>query len=169
MTYSYLQTVFPNFKSTHTFDQKIFNSLLNSPLADPLNKVAAAAPSTPQTPLPTPAIEDGNETLAPVANVNSLPLVSDNKEEFKSSTTKDNLRFFQPQLPSVFLEKMGTDKMDCGDCKTLIKHINSCESCKATLLKEYNLGKPSMVSEYVEVLMYIIFGILVLLLLDRMD
>lgn len=173
MSYSYLQSVFPNYRPSQKLTELIYNDIINN------NAV--------REPVKFEAANDTREH-APIAQVNSKPLVVDTKEvkeekkeDLKNDnvnektfleTFKDNLRFYNEPINPKFIEHLENtvdNHQNCneGSCVDNINHILKCEACSAILRQKLDIK--SDFNEYIEIAMYILFGLFIIAILDRLD
>lgn len=154
MSYSYIKSVFPNFKEPG-YEQ-------------PKSVPVTHKPQPPDTPVS--AYNDEELTLF-VKNLlqKSVNIKSDTPE------TSANRRFTQPPIPSDYLnankiEMFGnnTDIPISTRCEDYISHLLHCEDCKLLTMKELKLKRYDKQQEFIETIMYILFAILILLLLNNL-
>lgn len=171
MSYSYLQSVFPNYRPSQKLTELIYNDIINNNVVREPVKYEVA-----------------NDTRqhASVEQVNSKPLVVENKEakeakkeETKSfenektflETFKDNLKFYNEPINPKFIEHLENvnDNPNCneGSCVDNINHILKCEACSAILKQKLDIK--SDFNEYIEIAMYILFGFFIIAILDKLD
>lgn len=176
MSYSYLQSVFPNYKPSQKLTELLYNDIINNNNTKPIPKYEAA-----------------NDNLhASVSQVNSKPLIVDNGKENKENRMgnnkhvenvievvpvetfkdnfKDNLRFYNEPLKSHFMENFEDveQKEQCSvSCVDNINHILKCEGCTAILKQK--LGINIDFNDYIEIAMYILFGLFIIAMLDKLD
>lgn len=178
MSYSYIKSVFPDFKPSKIYDEKIyqFNVL-------PQNSASGNSASAPEDPTPMPynQLGGGKETLESFNNCEEhqgTPIIN------TTTTGKDNLHFYKPPVPNIThtdktepqsssvlrstsertkgLEKFST-AFDCGDVSA---HVVSCSKCQGALRKQ--LGWNSQTEEIMELVSYIVFAVFVYLLIKRL-
>lgn len=85
---------------------------------------------------------------------------------------KDNLKFYNIPLPDLPIqnkietfESSDKCKLECND---YVQHILNCEGCKTMLSKQLGLDNNRQKNEeFMELFSYILFGIFVLILLDK--
>lgn len=125
-----------------------------------------------------------------ITEINSKPLVAEKKEVENPIETeqkplveeqsilesfnnlKNNLKFYNEPLKSSYIEHLentGTKEQEkCGDsCVDNINHILKCEGCSAILREKLDIK--SEFNEYIEILMYILFGLFIIAILDKLD
>lgn len=177
MSYSYLQSVFPNYRPSQKLTELIYNDIINNNVVKEPSKYEAA--------------NDTKEHVS-ISQVNSKPLIVEQKEQEKSSeniettevkkeektfleTFKDNLKFYNEPINPAFLEEFeNLDKKSVNDvlckgesCVDNINHILKCESCSVILKQK--LGIKNDYSEFLEMIMYILFGLFIIAILDKLD
>jgi hypothetical protein len=143
MSYSYIKNVFPNFNSSKSLDDNIYNKLkssnlsLNNEVQSDLNFI----PSTinleqfevdqSSIPIPTPS-------PSPVSNQYHLP----NQFQTKNTST--------------------------ANCEDYIKHIMSCSKCQGIVRKQLNTDNERLRNEeLMELFSYILLGVFILLFIDN--
>jgi hypothetical protein len=155
MSYSYVKTVFPDFKYSNVYDTKLYENL---------------NVSQHDTKLFEPADLDINKSYSGIEILES-PI-----ENSKIETFQDNQKFFNPPLPSnnipVDNNIIKKEKFD-GDTKSqrhhieYTKHILECGPCKELLMKQFGLENERIRNEEImELISYLIFGLFILLLID---
>lgn len=177
MSYSYLQSVFPNYRPSQKLTELIYNDIVNT------NRVREPA-----------KYDAANDTpvQASLSNINSNPLIVDEKTEKKDQSKendnekvkidenktllemfKDNLKFYNEPLKTSFIETLENteeSKKSCEDsCVENINHILKCEDCSAIIKHKLGLINPNPFNEYLEILMYILFGLFIIAILDKLD
>jgi len=97
---------------------------------------------------------------------------------------KDNLHFYNIPSPSIYREQQQqqqqyntspnkntieqmTSNMQSDDCNLYTKHVLDCNKCKGMILKQFNIENDRIRNEEIlELISYIMFGILILLIID---
>lgn len=159
MSYSYVKTVFPDFKYSNVYDTKLYENL-NVSQRD--------------TKLFEPADLDTNTYSSITVLGEPKHLVKEHSS--KIETFQDNQKFFNPPLPSnnipVDNNIIKTERFD-GETKSqdhhteYTKHVLECESCKELLMKQFGLENERIRNEEImELISYLIFGLFILLLID---
>lgn len=161
MSYSYVKSVFPDFKYSNVYDTKLYENL---------------NVSQHDTRIFEPADLDINKSYSSIEIVepsNQQPKESPKKS--KIETFQDNQKFFNPPLP---LNNIPIDnniiKKENFDSETksqghqeYTKHILECEPCKELLMKQFGLENERIRNEEImELISYLIFGLFILLLID---
>lgn len=157
MSYSYLTNVFPEYESSAVYDSRVY------PTSVITDSTAAAPPS-----------------LAPSLNQievdtkTAIPLSYDEQEymTFAKSLLNDtkkgrNIETFE----EVAQEKpTSPQQTNCKvDCDSHINHVIGCTKCTQTLLKQFNIESERLRNEeFMELFSYMIFGVFMLLLMDRL-
>lgn len=176
MSYSYLQSVFPNYKPSHKLSELIYNDIVNTNTIRPSSYEAAND------------VNKEADQAAPVSFINSEPLIVDKqvpeseqlnkmqknesnetKEKTLIETFQDNLKFYNEPLQTSIIETLETeDTIKCDvNCVDHINHVLKCEGCLAILKQK--LGVRSDFNDYLEIGLYILFGLLILAMLDKVD
>ena len=140
MSYSYIKSVFPNFE-TDT-NPSIYDAQLS--LASPSQNESQSTP--------TPYENQG----IPVENFGQT-----------TPTDKSNLTFYIPPVPKVTVEAFEpkTDTPPAG-CDDYLRHVVKCKQCMQTLRKQLGMSSVDY-EEILEVLSFILFGVFLLMILDR--
>ena len=89
---------------------------------------------------------------------------------------KDNLHFYNQKLPdnspNPNSNLMGGSKIEkftqgSDNCNMYTRHVLDCQKCRSLLIKQLNLENDKIQNEEVmEIISYILFGVLLLLILD---
>jgi hypothetical protein len=163
MSYSYVKTVFPDFKYSNVYDTKLYENL---------------NVSQHDTKLFEPADLDINKSYSSIAILESLKesLKEAPKENSKIETFQDNHKFFNQPLPSnnipidnniIKKEKFDGETKSQGHHTEYTKHILECGPCKELLMKQFGLENERIRNEEImELISYLIFGLFILLLID---
>lgn len=174
MSYSYLQSVFPNYRPSQKLTELIYNDIINSNMVREPAKYEAA---------------NDTKEHASISQVSSKPLVvkqneevekdvkkEDKKDNEKEKTFlemfKDNLKFYNEPINPKFIEHLENteqkhDSCSEGSCAENINHILKCEACSAILKQKLDIK--SDFNEYIEIAMYILFGLFIIAILDKLD
>jgi hypothetical protein len=80
-------------------------------------------------------------------------------EEF-NGPEKDNLKYYNE--PLTFVENLTTKS-----CMDNVSHVMDCESCRLLLKQKYPMAFGY--NEFMEIGMYVLFGLFILALLDKLD
>jgi hypothetical protein len=133
MSYSYVTSVFPDFKYSNVYNEDIYKNINIS------NEFKVSEEIKPEFEKPSFLLEtfNNNQEIPP-----NLPVhVNQNEHE--------------PELDRKHNE--------------YIKHVLDCEECKVFLKKELNIESNNIFNEEIlELLSFIIFGVLILLLIDNL-
>ena len=169
-SYSYVTTVFPNFKNSNIYDQNLYNNI--SVVSNDSNKFIPSNLNNENigTPL-KPAVE--------IIKPNELSLETfyqtiDNNNSIGQGQGQDNLKYYNKPLPSNLINNQNHNTISSESFsqnlnhELYIKHILECEACKNTLLKQFNIDNDRMRNEEIlELVFFIILGIFILLLLEK--
>jgi hypothetical protein len=162
MSYSYVKTVFPDFKYSNVYDTKLYENLNvsqhDSKLIEPVDL-------------------DINTSYSSISI-----LEKSNKEESKIETFQDNQKVFNSPLPSNNIPldnniikkenfysetKRETETKSEGHHLEYTKHVLECGHCKELLMKQFGLENERIRNEEImELISYLIFGLFILLLID---
>jgi hypothetical protein len=154
MSYSYVKTVFPDFKYSNVYDTKLYDNL-NVSKRD--------------TNLFEPADLDHAKTFSEITVLQEQP-----KRETRIETFQDNQKFYTPPLPNTYIpvnnNRINREKFDEEQNQTHLeytKHVLECPSCKELLMKQFNIENERIRNEEImELISYLIFGLFILLLID---
>lgn len=177
MNYSYISSVFPDFKKNQVYNDKVYNAVQ-----------ASTAPVSPST-SNVPSAFSMNNSLA--AFTDSLLAVSDKGKEqpppevpqssllekyanadVKVAKEKDNLKFYNMPLPlprsdNLEMFQAGESVRSESDCGSHVQHVLQCSKCRAMVSKQLSIENDKERNEEImELLSYIMFGIFLLLLID---
>jgi len=160
MSYSYVKTVFPDFKYSNVYDTKLYENL-------------NVSQSQRDTKLFAPADLDINKSYSSIEILE--PPKRESRENSKIETFQDNQKFFNPPLPSnnipvdnniIKKEKFDETKPQ-GHHTEYTTHILECGPCKELLMKQFGLENERIRNEEImELISYLIFGLFILLLID---
>lgn len=156
MSYSYVKTVFPNFKYSNIYDTKLYESLNVSQHDSGIFEPAELNTTTQYSPSPKPLIEHQKETS-------------------KIETFQNNQTFFTQPLPVnnipknnniINRESFNTETPNQSHVE-YTKHVLECGACKELLMKHFGIENERIRNEeLMELISYIIFGLFILLLID---
>lgn len=153
MSYSYIKTVFPEFKYSNVYDTKLYENLNvnNNPVFQPVNF-------------------DINKNYASLSHIES--------EQPKSNieTFQDNQKFFNTPLPAnnipennniISRERFNGENNSSGHHVEYTKHVLECGPCKELLMKQFGTENDRIRNEEImELISYLIFGLFIVLLID---
>jgi hypothetical protein len=180
MSYSYIKSVFPDYKksSTKVYDDTVYNSVAT------LNQKTETEKSTEnKTPSPYEELNAFTQSLIGQKNIEEMQLPSNTLEKYSNTTRaadtlKNNQRFYNlPYLPTrhfkpeTFQNENEKQEPNCPslDCSAYMNHVLDCTKCKAMLMKQLNIqNDKARNEEMMEVLSYVVFGVFVLLLIDSL-
>lgn len=155
MSYSYIKTVFPNFKTSTIHNEKIYNDIIVSGTGDlhafePTDTVKFYnINKDPNPPKETVVIQTQNPI--PINSIETFD--NENKESKETSNQEKELEI----------------NCDINSCTNIISHVLKCESCKKMLISQLKLSESNFLSQDIlEIVMYILFGLLLLILLDKL-
>lgn len=149
MSYSYVKSVFPDFKYSNVYDTKLYDtSIYDKPSTD---------------------IIPAEQTTNVFAKVNEITK-ENNKENFQN-----NLKFYNTSHTSLvpdnkenFQNNNSTNNLKETNHLEYTKHILECEECKQIIMKQLNIDNDRIRSEEImELISFIMFGVFILLLLDN--
>lgn len=179
MSYSYIKSVFPDFKPSKVYDENVyqFNVL-------PQNSApsSGSSPEPAQDPSQVPfnqlggGVDSGNgQTVEKFHNCDDYaasPLQS------VPGHTKDNLRYYKEPVPVhnqtqpnttspvVASNAIGKETFDTeSDCSKTTTHVLSCTKCQSMIRK--SLGWSSQTEEIMELVSYIIFAVFIFLVIQK--
>lgn len=198
MSYSYIKSVFPNFKEqeielpqtappvTHKpqppespllayNDQEL--TLFVKNLLQKSNNITAKPPNAievgqvdnrrfTQPPIPQEYLQSGSTTNISGANNGSssgrLRLGRSNVESFGNELMGGDYNHY---YNSYYNQRSAREQ---NHCDSYIEHCLSCEKCRTLMVKELNLKRYNKQQDFIETIMYILFAILILLLLNNL-
>lgn len=154
MSYSYVKTVFPDFKYSNVYDTKLYDNLNVSQYDNRLFE---------------PVDTDISRNYADITLAQEQP-----KKESRIETFQDNQKFYTPPLPASNIpinnNRINREKFDDEPSQKHLeytKHVLECPSCKEMLMKQFNLENERIRNEEImELISYLIFGLFILLLID---
>lgn len=139
MSYSYVTSVFPNFKYSNVYNTKLYETV---DLKD-----------TERTSIPAWDNEQ-NSTLAQV-------------EQQTKEQTKEQTKTQTKEIVEEFQAQTSEHNSNVDYHLEYTKHILSCASCKQVLIKQFNIDNDRIKNEEImELISFIMFGIFILILLD---
>lgn len=151
MSYSYVKTVFPNFKYSNVYNTKLYDNL-----------------NVTQDIKFEPIETETNQLFS------NFPKLTQEKEQSKIETFQDNQKFFNQPLPinnipvnNNLINREKFDDTNTYNHTQYTKHILECESCKELLIKQFGIENDRIRNEEImELISYLIFGLFILLLID---
>ncbi len=183
MSYSYIKSVFPNFTTSKTYDDGVYNSLQSTE--------KGRVPKTTSSSFPLAYDEQDFKLLAknlldkpigqspivqsPPRRIETYNTLAPSKVERQGN--QNNLQYYNiPARQEYFpiptresFEPSVSSKDGCKlECDGYVKHILDCNKCKAVLAKQLGLENDrARNEEFMEVLSYMMFGVFILLVLDN--
>jgi len=148
MTYAYIESVHPGFKqSSQIFPQKISYKQFETPsqpiTSNSSNYIDQTAKYTPILP-----------------SVNPSNKISTDKYDWSNYTT-NNLKYYKDPIPEQFSNVNDEHNVH-------VDHILKCQQCKSVIIKQLQLDIDKIkMDELMELFSFILFGVFILLLLDR--
>lgn len=154
MSYSYVKTVFPDFKYSNVYDSNLYENLNVSQYDKRLFE---------------PADLDIVKTYSDISLSEPEP-----KIQSKIETFQNNQRFYNQPLPESnipinnnLLTRERFEDNTQQNHSQYTKHILECPSCKELLMKQFGLENERIRNEEImELISYLIFGLFILLLID---
>jgi len=145
MSYSYVKTVFPNFKHSNVYDTKMYenlNTLSDTRIFEPIDMdVSNSYSKVGDVVSFKPSKEGIIETFQDNQRYYNIPLPMENKERFENNDVKAHVEY--------------------------TKHVLECSSCRELLMKQFNIETERIRNEeLMELVSYLIFGLFILLLID---
>ena len=156
MSYSYVKTVFPDFKYSNVYDTKLYDNL---------------------------SISNQKNVFEPVESQNYYNINSKDEEggfeNYPLKNTFQNLETFQnnqkiyhPPMPiPIPLEnntvKEEFDNKNSIDHSLYTTHVLDCKVCKDLLMKQFGIENQRLLNtDIMELISYILFGLFIILLID---
>lgn len=194
MSYSYIKSVFPDFKPSQI--ENIYNVYSNSkpPITNKPESAKAPVLAYNEEEL-TQFVKDliQKSSSVPVSGGGSGGSSSSNESKIIPKD-RDNLHYYNPKVPmeyiskfavsnqpklqsnliqeqnnNVSLEKFSETEINTTNCNGCMNHILDCEQCKKIIMKQLNLdASRRQYEEIIEVITYILFGIFVLIVLENL-
>lgn len=160
MSYSYVKTVFPDFKYSNVYNTKMYENL-NSTQNTNINSTENTLSYT-----------EINSAIKPTENVLSYAEINPAKHELSYDTIKPT-----PNYIETFQETKLTDNNNNNNINnkinekiehvTYTKHIIECANCRQILMKQFNIESDRIKNEEImELISFIMFGLFVLTLID---
>lgn len=148
MSYSYIKSVFPNYSTED--DPNVGSQLYTS------NLTLGGS------------VETNTKINSPVSPYESSSFV----ETFNGESNKDNLHFRVPPVPTISIESFSkdtnvTNSITNTNCEDYLQHVLKCKACSNALRKQLGVGRSVEYEELVEVFAFILFGVFLLMLLER--
>jgi DNA replicative helicase MCM subunit Mcm2 (Cdc46/Mcm family) len=159
MSYSYVKSVFPEFKYSNVYDTKLYDESLNKTVASTNKEIL-------------PAEQNGYAEV----ELNKIEKIENQNIE----TFQNNLKFYnKPRDMKPYKEEFETNVANVANVTNFtnvdsnhseyIKHILGCASCKEILMKQFNIESDRVKNEEImELISFIMIGIFVLLLIDNL-
>lgn len=158
MSYSYVKTVFPEFKYSTVYDTKMYENLNVSQYDNRLFE---------------PADLDVSKTYSDLSKKESI-VEPKQEQKSKIETFQDNQHFYHIPIPQDNIPShnniISKEKFEGGKEQSHMeytKHVLECSSCKELLMKQFNIENDRIRNEEImELISYLIFGLFILLLID---
>lgn len=161
MNYSYVKTVFPNFKYSDVYDINVYKNVEDNDkkVSEIKNEIVETFDTLSKPTAWTPLIDSQFQEI----NKNNKLLSQNNTSynKYPQSTIESPTQL--TKIPFVHNETFQNDHQE------YIKHVLECNQCKEILIKQFNIKQDTIFNEdFLELLSFIIFGILLLLLIDTL-
>lgn len=187
MSYSYIQNVFPNYKTSKVYNDSLYTKIDTSNVTldgynegyqngeyKPTNVEYVVPP--PETILPVPKPYISGEV--PLTKLNSG---DPNIEGFQNNLTYYNIPINDNKIPNYhninltnpIIENLTNITNDNDNDNTnqhvQLQHVLQCDQCKNILMKQFNIDSDRIKhEEIIELISYILFGLFMLYLLDSL-
>ena len=170
MSYSYVKTVFPDFKYSNVYDTKLYDNLNISQRSNTFEPMESQNYYEFKS--------NNNQSTKSLQNVQNLQNQQDvqnvqNKtlQNFVNlETFQDNQKMYHPPIPMNNIpvhNNIIKETFDNNDHSQYTKHVLDCSICKELLMKQFGLENQRILNtEIMELISYIIFGLFVILLID---
>ena len=177
MSYSYIQSVFPNFQKSTISIENVYNNAnikqpelpKDIPPPEPININVSTEPvfkPVQVTTVTKPTVEfvPENQNQDSLSNFKKMNIVDNQSylNRYKKITIPENQNtpvYLQNNIENFENDKQHQDYLD---------HIFKCSECKNTVIKHFNIENDKLVNEEImEVVSYIAFCIFILLLIDN--
>lgn len=181
MSYSYIKTVFPNYSYSNVYDVNLYKNELDDKNEKVVNKSTLFTGIENNSYTSVPSSNNEFEKIDSTQTLLEKFTINDNKDN-----NKDNLKYYNIPLQANYNNGMfeeqhnpvtfnhhhreSFDNSINGDKNhnDYLKHIYECSQCKNIVLKQFNLDADRIFREEIlELISYIIFGILILMLIER--
>ena len=182
MSYSYLKSVFPKFEYTTDFENTKFNtigddklnsftqSLIASDLQG-MTKSSAVPYGITDTSAAPYGITDTSAAPYGITDSSAAPY-NNNYTIHKDLAPNYNYNSIAPSTPPHIIETFQDNVSPSAinnnmPCNLYMKHIMECNKCRNMIVKQWNLDNDRIRNEEImEIITYIIFGIVLLLLFE---
>jgi len=172
MSYSYVKTVFPNFKYSNVYDTNLYKNTIIENTNNTNNSAKNIAP---------------HENNMEYFNIEQKNTTNYELPETKIETFQNNLKYYNLPSPPIhftqqhhnpphFIEQFEKENTQDTQHKlhnsnnhtNYTTHVLDCSSCREILMKQFNIESDRIRNEEImELISFIIFGIFILLLLDK--
>ena len=157
MSYSYLKNVFPKFEYTTDFENTKFNTINNDDdKLDSFTKSLIASDLQ--------GLQGITESSAAPYNNTNHTIHKDLAPNYIYGKSRQPvIETFQDNLPPTSTKESSSS----SSCDLYIKHVMECNKCRNMFVKQWNLDSDRIRNEEImEIVTYVIFGIVLLLLFD---
>jgi hypothetical protein len=159
MSYSYVKTVFPDFKYSNVYDTKLYDNLNTSQrnnIFEPIESQNYYEFKNQQSSNPVQGVQNvSNKSLQNFVNL---------------ETFQDNQKIYHPPIPInkiALNNNIIKETFDNNDHSQYTTHVLDCSICKELLMKQFGLENQRILNtEIMELISYIIFGLFIILLID---
>jgi len=176
MSYSYVKTVFPNFNYSNVYDTKLYDDLnknnapkqLNIEPHDTLRDIYYIDTQKQKENIVLP--ETTIETFQNNQKFYNIPLPTENVPlpTKNISLLKENVTLPTKNINHIEHFEKDLQNSSQSSHNDYTAHVLDCSSCKELLLKQFNIESDRIRNEEImELISFIIFGIFILLLLDK--
>ena len=181
MSYSYVKTVFPEYKYSNVYNESLYANLNGGGFdVQPIQPIEGVKENI-KKPIAQSfennyASLKSNEFKTHLENFGNQQLNKDNLHFYNSPILNSNI----PSYPNVDyqydnsqnnkisgVEKFESQVTDMSNHEETLKHLTSCTSCKEVVLKHFNIESDRMRNEQImELISYMLLGLFILLLLE---
>lgn len=167
MSYSYVKTVFPDFKYSNVYDVDLYKNISSTPKQEiqPINQNTINQNSINQNSIVQPSF-----LLETFNNNEHFQEINTLQKDFNTlNEPQSNTKYYLK--PSVIsdVSVRETEKFDNESGHGELKHILQCDECKNILMKQFGIESNRIRNEEIlELLSFLIFGVLMLLLIDSL-
>jgi len=165
MSYSYVKSVFPEFKYSNVYDTKLYDT---AKLYDTKNTPLISVIPAEQNEMRGMDLKNNNiETFQNNQNYYNKPLINpfDNKPVDNKLVDNKPVDNKLVDIQNVDIQNV---EVDASGHSQYTQHILECANCKQVLLKQFNIESDRIKNEEImELVSFIMFGLFILLLIDN--
>jgi hypothetical protein len=165
MSYSYVKTVFPDFKYSNIYDTKLYDNLNISQRNNSFEPIESENYYE---------FKNNKELNKPIQDIQQniqQSVLNKSLHNFVNlETFQDNQKIYHPPNPMNNIPLQNNiikETFDNNDHSQYTTHVLDCPICKELLMKQFNVENQRILNtEIMELISYIIFGLFIILLID---